>query len=120
MKDKVKQVLNEGKPVKTGQSARGKWAKFKVLTATGQTVYPFGPVDVGDELELWEDEQYGMQAKVLKPDKFEAILKRLDLIQATLDKLVLNDAALGLDGPEGPENGPDVDAEYDRLMEEGL
>jgi hypothetical protein len=85
--EKVTEVLNDGKPIKTGQYMDKKtnqtktWEKYKVLTDSGSQYYPFGPVEVGDTLELWEDDKWdGIQAKVVRKDKFATIIDKLDEI----------------------------------------
>jgi len=84
--EKVTEVLNDGQPVKEGQYTDRKtnqlktWQKFKVLTDSGSTYFPFGPVQIGDTLELYDDEKYGIQAKVAKQDKFATIIDKLDEI----------------------------------------
>jgi len=85
--EKVTEVLNDGKPIKTGQYMDKKsnqtktWEKYKVLTDSGSQYYPFGPVEVVDTLELWEDDKWdGIQAKVVRKDKFATIIDKLDEI----------------------------------------
>lgn len=84
--EKVTEILNDGQPVKEGQYTDRKtnqvktWQKFKVLTESGSTYFPFGPVQAGDTVELYDDEKYGMQAKVVRKDKFATIMDKLDEI----------------------------------------
>jgi hypothetical protein len=76
----VKEILNNGQPIKQGFSEKTKssWEKYKILTDQGITAYGFGPVKVGDKIEVWDDTQYGMQFKVDRPDKFKEINDKLD------------------------------------------
>jgi len=84
--EKVTEILNDAQPVKEGQYTDKKtgqaktWQKFKVLTDSGSTYFPFGPVEVGDTLEIYETDNYGLQSKVVKKDKFGAIIDKLDEI----------------------------------------
>ena len=82
----VTEILNDGKVAKEGQYVDKKtnqtktWEKYKVLTDQGQSLFVFGPVQVGDTLEVWDDEKWGHQGKVIRKDKFATIIDKLDEI----------------------------------------
>jgi len=82
----VTEILNNGQVAKEGQYVDKKtnqtktWEKYHILTDQGQSLYVFGPVQVGDTVETWDDPKWGHQGKVVKKDKFGTIIDKLDEI----------------------------------------
>lgn len=58
---KVTAILNNGAPVKAGQGKNGPWEMVEVELDSGDTASLFSPVNIGQEVETYEHEKYGLQ-----------------------------------------------------------
>lgn len=58
---KVTAILNDGRPVRAGQGKNGPWEMVEVELDSGDTASLFSPVKVGQEVETYEHEKYGLQ-----------------------------------------------------------
>lgn len=69
---------------KTGKSAKGPWTLIKIETESGVVATGFGPITVGDEVDLERNEQYNNYSfKKLKPSDIPTVDVNEDLKQTS-------------------------------------
>jgi hypothetical protein len=105
---KVKIILNEAQPIRSGYSEKTKknWSIYNVELEDGTEVQVFGPVRIGDLIkDISFNDQYNVtQGQVARPDKHEEVMKALQFM-ATQNKEILR-LLRALAGEDAPASAP--------------